>query len=99
MQPALARVGDGVDRLVIAPDGPLHALPFELLVTAPPGAAAGGSWIARFDRAGYLCDPIAALREDLVDEVASIGDPVVGLMIGDPVVGLIEMRGVFALPG
>lgn len=44
--PALRGVGDDVHRLIIVPDGPLHGLPFGLLVTSlgPPRASDPFAW-------------------------------------------------------
>lgn len=41
---------DGVERLIVVPDGALHALPFEALLTAPvrrPRSAGGLPWLVR----------------------------------------------------
>ena len=35
--PVIARCGEPPERLIVVPDGPLHAVPFELLAAATPG--------------------------------------------------------------
>lgn len=46
VEPALPSIGDR-HRLLVVPDGALHALPFEALLTAPPSDAAAPAWLVR----------------------------------------------------
>lgn len=61
IEPALAVLAERPRRLIVVPDGPLHALPFDLLISAdarsadPPATPARDPG-ARFDRARYLLD-------------------------------------------
>jgi len=53
LEPLMPLIGQA-RRLVIVPDGALHFLPFDGLVTATPAAASGGR--AAYDRAAYVVD-------------------------------------------
>jgi CHAT domain-containing protein len=57
LAPVLAALPGEVRRLVIVPDGPLHGLPFELLLArAPGGAASRLPLLARFQAAHYAVE-------------------------------------------
>lgn len=58
LRPLLLRLRPPARRLILVPDGPLHALPFALLVTDPPGDD-GPAPFDRFARSRYLVDDLA----------------------------------------
>ena len=92
LDPALPRL-EGVERLLIVPSGPLHGLPFEMLVLRAPGEAgrpspgrspfAACEFVA--DRFEVAYGTSATLLDPRINRVhRPAGDPVAVLGLGDP---------------
>ena len=111
VDPALKGLPDGVERLVIIPDGPLGFIPFETLVASPPSTASQTDFLIRNYRIQYAYS--ATLFAEQMSQEPSVSTrlyagfapeyPTAGLAqydsLNSPMIAMLIRDGQLPLPG